>query len=128
MNKQGQAKIFIVEDNFMYSYILDNVLKEHGNFAITTFATGEECIQLLGNNPDIIVMDYNLGDGMNGMQTLLAIKAKKPKTPVIIISGQDDVQVVADLLHAGAHDYIEKKSQAKTIERLVESIVGTVYK
>ena len=49
----GQNKIFIVEDNFAYSYVLEQTLKEHGNFKITTFSSAEECIQMLENNLSI---------------------------------------------------------------------------
>lgn len=126
MNSKGQAKIFLVEDNFMYSYVLDSVLKDYGNFVITTFETGEACLQLLSNNPDLVILDYNLGKGMNGMETLKAIKAQKPKTPVIILSNQDDIQVAADLLHAGAYDYIQKKNQKEAIEKLTNSVVAAI--
>ncbi|HTF82141.1 MAG TPA: response regulator [Cytophagales bacterium] len=124
MNSKGQAKIFIVEDNFMFSYVLDSVLKDYGNFKITTCATGEECIQMLGNNPDIVIMDYNLGSGMNGLETLKAIRAKKPKLPVIILSGQNDIKIAAELFQAGAYDYIEKKGQKETLDKLINSIVN----
>lgn len=128
MNSKGQAKIFIVEDNFMYSYVLDSVLKDYGNFVITTFESGEACLQLLSNNPDLIILDYNLGKGLNGMDTLKAIKAKKPKIPVIILSSQEDIQVTADLLHAGAYDYIQKKNQKEAIEKLTTSVVAAINK
>jgi two-component system, OmpR family, response regulator len=128
MNSKGQAKIFIVEDNFMYSYVLDHALKEYGNFVITTFDSGEECIQLLGNSPDLVILDYNLGKGMNGMEVMKAILAKKPKTKVVVISGQNDVQLTADLMKEGAYDYVEKRDTKATIERLLQSITGVVYK
>lgn len=128
MNSKGQAKIFIVEDNFMYSYVLDSVLKDYGNFVITTFESGEACLQLLGNNPDLIILDYNLGTGINGLDTLKAIKAQKPKVPVIILSSQEDIQIAADLLHAGAYDYIQKKNQKDAIEKLTNAIVAAINK
>lgn len=128
MNSKGQAKIFIVEDNFMYSYVLDSVLKDYGNFVITTFESGEACLQLLGNNPDLIILDYNLGTGINGLDTLKAIKAQKPKVPVIILSSQEDIQIAADLLHAGAYDYIQKKNQKDAIEKLTNAVVAAINK
>jgi DNA-binding NtrC family response regulator len=123
MSSSGRPKIFIVEDNFVFSYVLENVLKEQENYKITTFASGEECIELLDNNPDVIVLDYNLDKKLNGLDTFKIIKSKMPETPVIVLSGQDDVQVAADLMKMGAFDYIEKRNTETAIGKLCESIV-----
>ena len=117
-------RIFIVEDNFMYSYTLEAILKEQDNFSITSFASAEECIELLDNNPDVIILDYNLDQKMNGFDTFKLILSIKPKIPIIILSGQTDLQVAADLLKAGAFDYIQKKKMEETIDKLRYSILN----
>ncbi len=66
---------------------------------------------MLDNNPDLIILDYNLDKGMNGLDTFKIIHSREPKIPVIILSSQTDVQVAADLLKAGVFDYIEKKDK-----------------
>ncbi|OFY84798.1 MAG: hypothetical protein A3F72_05940 [Bacteroidetes bacterium RIFCSPLOWO2_12_FULL_35_15] len=110
MNHQTAISIFIVEDNFLYTYMLESALKEHGNFKVTAFATGEECLELLDNNPDIIILDHLLGKGMNGLATFKIIHSRKPKIPIIILSCQTDAQVAIDTMKAGAYDYIQKQN------------------
>lgn len=107
MNSKGQIKLFIVEDNFVYSFTLEAILKEHGNFIITSLNSGEECLERLDNNPDVIILDYNLGGKLNGSETFKMIHCKKPRIPVTIISNQKDVQVAADLMKNGIFDYIQ---------------------
>ena len=126
MNPSGRPKIFIVEDNFVFSYVLENVLKEQENYKITTFTSGEECIELLDNNPDVIVLDYNLDKKLNGLDTFKIIKSKLPETPVIVLSGQNDVQVAADLMKMGAFDYIEKRNTETAIGKLRDSILKAI--
>lgn len=128
MSSSGHPKVFIVEDDFVFSYVLENVLKEQENYKITTFPSGEECIELLHNNPDVIVLDYNLGKKLNGLDTFKIIKFKMPKIPVIVLSGQDDAQVAADLMKMGAFDYIEKRNTETAIGKLCESILNALIK
>ncbi len=123
MSTQGQIKIFIVEDNFMYSYILEEMLKEHGNFKIASFTSGEKCIELLDSNPDLVILDYNLDDSMTGLDAFKVIHARKPKIPVIVLSSQTDIQVAADLLKLGVFDYIQKKDNETAMQKLRDSVI-----
>ncbi|HLG03962.1 MAG TPA: response regulator [Bacteroidia bacterium] len=128
MSSSGSAKVFIVEDNFIYSYLVESMLKDYGDFKITTFGSAEECIALLGNNPDLIILDYKLGSGMNGLEAFKIIHASQPKVPVIILSSQNDVQIAADFLQLGAYDYIEKKDLEEAMEKLRNSILSALGK
>ena len=115
--------IFIVEDNFLYTYVLEKGISEYGNFNISTYTTGEACLQNLQDNPDLIILDYNLDDEMNGYQVFKQIHKQKPNVPVIILSSQEDIKVVADLLNEGVFDYIQKKDKEKAMIKLKDSIL-----
>lgn len=128
MRASGTPKIFIVEDNFMYSYVLESMLSESENLKVTSFTSGEACLELLDNNPDVVILDYNLEGEMTGLDTFRSIRLKKPRIPVIILSGQKDVQVAADLLKEGVFDYIEKKGAEQTMERLRTAVLNAVAK
>lgn len=122
MNKPlNEIRIFIVEDSFTWSFMLETILHDNGNFRISTFKDGHSCLDDLGNNPDIVILDHTLEGDLNGLDTFKAISKLKPKTPVIVISGQEDIQVTADFMRMGAFDYIQKDRE-KAIPRLVESV------
>lgn len=128
MKPLSQIRIFSVEDSFVYSYVLEQTLIEHGNFKITTFTSGEECIDALSRSiPDIIILDYNLEKGMNGLEVLRQIR-KRTRIPVIVLSSQPDVQVAADFLKEGATDYIQKKSNDQAMEKLQNAILQALNK
>jgi DNA-binding NtrC family response regulator len=122
MGKQGRVSAFIVEDNNLYTYFLNEALKEEGEFNITTFDNTEQCLNSLDQKPDIIVLDYYLENGITGLDAFKRIKEKHPKMPVVILSGQDDVQVAADLMEAGVYEYIEKKDK-DVVEKLKKTLV-----
>ena len=83
---------------------------------------------MLDNNPDIIILDYNLETSLNGLESFKIIHSKKPKIPVIIISSQKDPQIAAEFLQLGAFDYIEKKSGEDAILQLKTSILKALNK
>lgn len=112
----------------MYSYVLEAMLKEGHNYKITTFSTGEACLEMLENNPDLIILDYNLEGAMNGLDTFKSIHLKKPKIPVIILSSQTDIQIAADLLKMGAFDYIQKKDKETALLNLEKSVFKALEK
>ncbi len=94
------------------------ILKRHleslsGEMAIVEVRTATSIAEatevLAGDTTDLVVSDYNLGDG-TAMDILpLAMKAEEI-LPVIVISGEGNENVVADVLRAGASDYIPKGS------------------
>jgi DNA-binding response OmpR family regulator len=120
MKRKAQMSIFIVEDNKMYSFYIDTMLSEQFNFKISTYNSGEECVKDLYLTPDIIILDYMLG-GIDGLQVLSSIKKQLPDTPVILLTGQKDMDVTIKLLKAGAYEYIIKDKDAPS--KLVNAIL-----
>ncbi|HEY0030008.1 MAG TPA: response regulator [Bacteroidia bacterium] len=111
MNKPKQ--IFIVEDNEVFSMMLDYILSTDSIYNFVSFKTGEECVKNLYMNPDIIILDYGL-PGINGYETLKEIKKRSPHTHVIILSNNKDKNIAAKLLALGADDYILKQGHGET--------------
>ena len=108
--------IFIVDDDPMQSSMLQDYLGKYSTFNIHIFNSGEECIKNLGLDPQIIFLDYNFDkagkDAMNGIEILKEIKAQKPLTEVVIVSGQDRIDVAVNTMKYGAFDYIVKSESA----------------
>lgn len=100
--------VFIVEDNELDSMYLDYKLRETlANYNLVTFKSGEECLNNLHLNPDLVILDYFL-TGDNGLSILKKIKEFDEEIPVILISHQKDLDIVIKAFHEGAHDYIIK--------------------
>ena len=106
--KKNIESVFIVEDNQLFSMLLEHNLKEKFKLRINSFTSGEDCLKNLNLKPDLIVLDYFL-KGMNGMITLMEIKKINPKIPVVVISSQSNMQTALDFIKLGAMDYFEKK-------------------
>lgn len=124
MSANSPIHIFIVEDNAWYGELLEYKLAQNPDYHIQRFTTAQACLDHLGEQPDLITLDYNLPDG-KGDQVLRQIKERLPDVAVIIISGQEDVRTAVGLLRQGAFDYLVKDEE--TVDRLWNS-VGNVRK
>lgn len=112
-------KIFVVEDDEWYRRLLVHNLSMNPDYEIKAFGTGKECLNNLHELPDVVTLDYRLPD-MKGLEVLKQIKAINDDIQVILISEQDDIEVVVDLLKHGAYDYIVKSKDIR--ERLLNTV------
>jgi len=112
-------KIFVVEDDKFYNKLIEHHLKLNPDFEVETFFNGQDVIERLSENPDIISLDFSLPD-MTGHEVLASVRKYDPNIEVIVISGQDDISTAIKLLKEGAYDYITKDENIK--ERLLNTI------
>ena len=116
MNKENKILLFLVDDDALFLKSLEIEFLSLPKFVVETYSTGELCIANLSNKPDVIILDYHLDgiekNAMNGLQTLDKIKAKNAKTPVIMLSSQDKIEIAVNCMHHQASDYVVKSETA----------------
>jgi len=112
-------KIFVVEDDEWYNRLLVHTLSLNPDYEIQSFSTGKDCLANLHEAPDIVTLDYRLPD-MKGLEVLKQIKEINEDVQIILISEQDDIEVVVTLLRLGAYDYIVKSKDIR--ERLLNTV------
>jgi two-component system, OmpR family, response regulator len=119
MNENGKYSIALIDDDRVFLVSLKNSLQQQFNssLSISEYHSGEEFIRNIENTPDIVILDYYLNDyenpeAMNGMHVLHDIKSALKDSIVIMLSGQDKVDVAMDCLRNGAYEYISKSESA----------------
>ncbi|MBK7970413.1 MAG: sigma-54-dependent Fis family transcriptional regulator [Bacteroidetes bacterium] len=100
------AKIFIIEDDVMVATLMKQALGKYDH-ELTHFTNAEDCLQNLHLNPDIVTVDYNL-PGMNGIDLMGRIKSYNSAIMVVLVSGQETLEVVVAAYKGGASEYIIK--------------------
>lgn len=117
-NSQVRFKtIFIVDDEEMFQEGAKAHLQRKNRKAnVQCYGSGEECVANLKLDPELIVLDHHLApegsSAMNGLQTLQKIKETNKDAFVVILTGEDSVQVANDTMEHGAFDYIVKGDTA----------------
>lgn len=87
---------------------------------------GESAILWVGaHDCDLCLLDYRL-PGMNGVETLVGIRQRKPNLPVIMISDAESEQVAISAFRNGVFDYVPKKAGfQEVVAELVEQVMRT---
>jgi two-component system, OmpR family, response regulator len=128
MNSKSKIKLFLVDDDALFLKSLEIEFLDSADFEIETYATGELCVRNLSHNPDVIILDYMLAeivkDAMNGIETLDKIKAVNPELPVVMLSGQDKIEVAINCMHHKAFDYVVK---SETAFFRLQKIINTIF-
>ena len=124
----SQKHIFIVDDNEMFCSMLKEHLGENPAFKISSFGTGEACLKNLYQNPDLIILDYNLNDiykeAANGLEILEEIKKHNNPAHVIMLSSQKRYGVAAQTISKGAEQYVIKDDNAFDN---IDKILGNIF-
>jgi len=79
-----------------------------------------EALQRLGQQAfDVILLDLSLPD-CSGQETVSRTRAAAPRTPMVVLSGQDNQEVALRALQRGAQDYLIKNhGDGDTIARVI---------
>ena len=104
--------IFFVDDDKIMLNLMEYTFKCREGFEVKSFLSGERCVDHLHLEPDLIVLDYHLGeeDGstMSGLETLERLKKAKENISVIILSREKDKETIEKFMEQGAMRYVTK--------------------
>ena len=109
-------RIFIVDDDEMLTETLSDYLTRKVAHKISIFHTGEDCMQHISENPDVIILDFYLNtvnkDAANGLEVLEAFRKHLPNTRFIMLSSQESFATAARTIQKGAEQYVIKDDDA----------------
>lgn len=103
--------VLIVEDNEMQQNMLATLLLRKLNFRSCLASNGREALQRLereeGQHIKLIILDVDM-PVMDGMEALRIIRQRYPEIPVIMLTGNHEVEDAIEALKLGATDFITK--------------------
>ncbi|SEK87157.1 two component transcriptional regulator, LuxR family [Roseateles sp. YR242] len=116
-------RIAIVDDHAIVRAGLRQFLSEQVDLRVTGEASsGREALDLVrAGELDVMLMDLSLPD-QSGVETLAAIKARKPELPVLILSGFPETHYATTLLRQGASGYLNKECDPEEIATAVRTV------
>jgi DNA-binding response OmpR family regulator len=107
-------KVLIVDDEKDFLDIIAERIRARG-MDVSTTTSAEDAIHMVEEKSyDVIIMDFMM-PGMNGFQTLKAIKEKKPEVQIILLTGNVLEENRIEAKKLGALDVIEKPPDLKDL-------------
>jgi DNA-binding response OmpR family regulator len=111
--------ILVMEDELSVAKGLEMVLTEEG-YIVDLAMTGKDALDIFDQKTfDLLVADLRLPD-INGMEVIRTVKAKKPQTGVVVITGYASVNSAVDAMKLGSFDYLPKPFTDDEIKTAVE--------
>ena len=123
-------KLLLVDDHALFREGMELVLR-HLDSRVDVFHAMnlDEALQAIARVPalDLVLLDLHL-PGVVGLDALLRLRTMAESTPVVVLSGSEDVQMVWRAIDAGAMGYIQKQSDSRTMMAALRVILlGGVY-
>ncbi|XBS68262.1 two-component system response regulator RssB [Acerihabitans sp. KWT182] len=120
VNKQ----ILIIEDEAVFRSVLAQFLQSMGA-QVHEASHGGEALKILPTaHPDLIICDLEMPE-MNGLTFVERFRAVDAATPVLVVSGTDQMTDIAKVLRLGVQDVLLKPLD--DFSRLRETVLGCLY-
>lgn len=103
-------KIAVVDDHAVVREALVSLADAAPDMRVVgQAASGAEARSMLDHDPDVVLMDYRLGD-CTGAEVARALLAEQPDLRIIILTADDGLDVVMDALRAGCVGVVSKEA------------------
>lgn len=123
-----EIRILLVDDHPVVRAGLRAMLTEFEGFTVVAEAPEGaaaikeiERLKTLGEPLDVVLMDLQMGEGMDGVTATRAIKAMPSAPPVLILTTYDTDADILAAVEAGASGYMLKDAPPEQIRQAVQS-------
>jgi len=123
----GFMTIALADDDEDVRFLMTRMLKKAGVRQVRTFPGGEALLAGLASGPlpDLVILDQNM-PGLDGIRTMERIRARHPALPILISSGQPDIEGWACFKSPGA-SVIAKPFTMEEIQAKLALLAGRMH-
>lgn len=113
-------RILYIDDDEGVRRLVERLLQRRDHEVVTA-QSGEQGIELAREGGfDVIAVDHYM-PGMDGLDTLVALKKAGVSTPVVYVTGSEESSVAVAALKSGAEDYVVKTPGGDFVDLLERS-------
>lgn len=124
--KAEKSRIVLIDDEAGMRYIIRQYLNPE-TYDIREYACGEDFFddfdKLSDNFPEVVLLDLNIPDKMDGLTILKQIKKNLPAVEVIMLTAHGDTRNVVEAVRSGAFNYLLKPCSADELQISVERAI-----
>jgi two-component system nitrate/nitrite response regulator NarL len=119
-----KIRVLVADDHKLFRQGLISLMTAHENMVevVGEAATGEEVIRLTDElRPDVVLMDIYMPNG-DGLQATKEIKARFPKTAVVMLTSSEKDEHLYEAVRLGASGYLLKSLDAEELFDLLSGV------
>lgn len=88
---------------------------------------GQEALRMLAENPiDLVLLDLDM-PVMDGWQAARKIVNRYPDVYIIMVSMNEDLKTISDLIEIGVHSYLPKNAQPEEMQRAIQGVLENQF-
>jgi two-component system, NarL family, nitrate/nitrite response regulator NarL len=116
-------RVLLIDDHALVRRGMEELLRSRGVEVVASVGSGEEGVRLAQQlAPDILLLDVKM-PGMNGIETLNALRAAGVQAPVVMLTMSREDTDLRAALRAGAQGYLLKDMDPEDLVPALESAV-----
>jgi DNA-binding response OmpR family regulator len=105
--EESKQKILLIDDDKTLCEVLGEELEQE-NYSVTCSFSGKDGLSRLSlGTYNLVILDYNMPE-MDGYEVLVQVKRIFPMLPVMIITGDADIEIQRKFVDIGANDFVKK--------------------
>ena len=112
-------KVLIIDDEPEFTEALAERMTNRGMDVSTSTSAIEGLKSVEDKSFDVVVLDLQMPE-MDGIETLKALKKKKPELQVILLTGHATVEKGIEAMKLGAMDLLEKPADLTTLTEKIK--------
>ena len=117
--EMGNIRVLLVDDERAFLDVLTKRLKRR-MLEVTTATSGLEALEVLAaGKTDVVLLDVKM-PGMDGIESIKAIKKAHPLVEVILLTGHADLDDSVHGMELGAFDYLLKPADTDEVVNKIE--------
>ena len=122
--------ILVVDDHPLYRSGVVYTLQNTGmDVHVTECSTLDAAFQRLdqGARADLMILDLQM-PGYQGLDSVRAVRTRRPEVPVLVLSGNEDPAVVRECIDLGAFGFVPKSANSDEFHAALSRVLaGGVY-
>ena len=126
MTDRKKTRVMVVDDHPMVREGLAAMLSAAGFSVVASCESGEAALEALRKNHevDVVLMDIRMPGGMDGFDTLLALKRECSGLNVILMAGMPLRVEVERAREIGARGYLPKTTKPRALADAIRTVVA----
>lgn len=109
------AKVIVVDDELGYRVSLEFFLRQAGHEVVAVASPGLALERSLEFQPDVLVVDWLLGDKQTGADLVVDLRSRLPHLQVVVMTGLGTQLVRNQVEELGIFRLVDKPFEPKTL-------------